>query len=63
MDKKTFFSVAGAIFLLVALVHLWRIIQGWAVFVGGYAFPVWASWVAVVVGLFLAFQGLKHRRS
>ncbi len=63
MNKKNFFSVAGALFLLIALVHLVRIIQGWDAAIGTYDLPVWFSWVVVIIGLVMAYQGLvKHRR-
>ena len=63
MSKKTFFTVSGAVFLLIALFHLLRIIQEWRVTLDGSVVPFWISWVAVIAGLYLAYQGLKHRRS
>lgn len=62
MDKKSYLGVAGGLFLLIGLLHLWRIIQGWEAEVSGFAIPFWWSWVVVLVGLYMAYQGLKHRR-
>jgi hypothetical protein len=63
MNKKNYFSVAGGLFLLIALVHLTRVVQGWDANIGAYDVPVWLSWAAVIVGGFMAYQGLvKHRR-
>ena len=63
MSKKNFFAVSGTVFLLIALVHLFRILQDWQVIIGDYTLPVWMSWAAVIAGLYLSYQGLKHRRN
>ena len=48
--KKPFTVVAAAIFALVALVHLLRVIYGWAVTIVGADVPTWTS----VLGLLIA---------
>lgn len=62
MSKKNFFAVSGTLFLLIAIVHLFRLLQGWPVLIGNFVVPIWASWVAVIAGLYLSYQGLKHRK-
>lgn len=66
MTQKNFAFIAGLLFLLVALTHLWRIIEGWDVVVYGNIMPMWASWVALVVTGILSFYGFRygmdHRR-
>jgi hypothetical protein len=59
MKQKTFFLVAGLIFLLIAIMHVVRLALRWAVFVGGWAVPMWVSAVAIVIAGYLASEGLK----
>ena len=52
--KKPFTSVAAIIFAVIALVHLLRLIYGWAVTIVGADVPTWASYVGLVVAGVLA---------
>ena len=60
---KTYARVAGAVFLIVAVVHLLRIIFGWEVRIGGVDIPLWASWIALVAAAALAYPGLRPNRA
>jgi hypothetical protein len=46
---KTYALIAGILFALVALVHLWRIVAGWDIVIDGTAVPMWVSWVGLVI--------------
>ena len=59
MSIKTFSLVAGVIFGIVALVQILRIVLAWDVVIGGWAAPMWFSWIAVLVAGFLSFTGLR----
>lgn len=59
MDQKTFNIIAGVIFALVALFHLLRVFMGWPAAVGGWALPMWVSWIALVVTAGLSYFGLS----
>lgn len=59
MQHKTFTKTAGIVFLVIALVHLARLIYGWNASINGVGVPVWASVVAVIVAGYLASQGLR----
>ena len=59
MDQKTFISLAGVIFAVVALLHVLRILMGWPAAIGGWAVPMWLSWVGVVVAGGLSYFGLS----
>lgn len=59
MKQQTFALVAGIIFLIIALLHLARLIYGWDAVINGAAIPLWGSIVAVAVAGYLALQGLK----
>lgn len=59
MNHKTYSQLTGAIFIIIALLHLGRIIWGWSAVIGGWTVPLWASWIALVVGAYLGWQGLR----
>ena len=58
MKTKTFFKVAGIIFLLIASLHLLRAVLGWDILINSVVIPMWVSWVVVVIAGFLAYAGL-----
>ena len=62
MSQKTFSRVAGVFFSLVALGHVLRIAFGASVVVEGFSIPMWASWIALVVTGFLAYEGFQGAR-
>ena len=62
MDQKMFNSVAGIIFLAIAVLHLVRIVSGWEAVIGGFVVPMWVSSAAVIVAGYLSYSGLHHGR-
>jgi hypothetical protein len=61
MNQSTFLKTSGIIFLVVALVHLWRAIAGIDLTIGSTMVPMWLSWVVVLVLGYLSYQGLRNR--
>lgn len=61
MTKTTYISVVSILFLIVGVVHIMRIINGWDVNIGGYDVPLFASWIGAIVTLYLSFQGLVSK--
>jgi len=59
MRQKTFSLVVGLIFLLIAVMHVFRLALKWEVALNDRSVPMWVSWLALVVAGFLAFEGLK----
>lgn len=59
MGRKSYALTVGLIFLIIAVLHLLRIILGWEAVIGGWAVPEWVSWTALVVAGFLAYHGLR----
>ena len=62
MSQKTFSLVAGAFFLLVALAHVLRIALSASVVIQNTSIPMWASWIALVVTGYLAYEGFRLSR-
>lgn len=57
MSQRAFSLIASAIFLLIALAHMLRLVLGGSFIVLGFSVPMWGSAFAVVVTGFLAYQG------
>lgn len=62
LNRKTYMTVTATLFLIVAIMHLLRIIFGWSVEIGGLSIPFWASWLGVLVAGALAYLGFTQRR-
>jgi hypothetical protein len=54
--------VTATLFLLMAIMHLLRIIFGWQAEIGGLNIPFWASWLGVLVAGALAYFGFTQKR-
>jgi hypothetical protein len=59
MTMKPFCTLAAAIFGLIALLQLIRIVMEWSVTLNGVDVPFWASWIAVAVAGALSFVGFR----
>ena len=46
---RTYIQITGAVFGVMALVHVVRLILNWPAQVGGWMVPIWISWVAILV--------------
>ena len=62
LNRKTYMTVTATLFLVVAVMHLLRIILGWQVEIGGLSIPFWVSWLGVLVAGALAYFGFTQRR-
>ncbi|MBI5732573.1 hypothetical protein HY967_01265 [Candidatus Jorgensenbacteria bacterium] len=62
MQPKTFSGIVGVIFLIIAVLHLFRIILGWEATIAGWEMPMWFSWPAFIVAGFLAYQSFRFQK-
>lgn len=63
MKNNMAFKIAGAVFLLVAIAHLLRLIFSMDVIIGGWAVPLWFSVFGFILTLLLAvwiFKSIKN---
>ncbi len=60
MEQRTYNTLTAMLFLIIALLHLLRIILGWPAQIGGVDIPLWASWLALVVTGALAYFGFRQ---
>ena len=59
MDQRTYNIVTATLFLIIAVLHLLRVILGWPARIGGLDIPLWASWLAILVSGGLAYFGFR----
>ncbi len=59
MDKKTIRVVTVAVFSIIALLHLLRLILQFDVVFAGWSVPLWASGIGVVLAGLLAWGNAK----
>lgn len=63
MTVQFYAATTSVIFLLVAVLHLLRVVMQWDVIIGTWHFPIWASVVAIIVAGFLSFAGYRLYRA
>jgi hypothetical protein len=59
---KPFTTLAAALFGLIALAHLYRLVRGCEVVVGGTMIPQWLSIVGLVIGAGMALMLWREAR-
>ncbi len=62
MNGRTYALVTGVVFLVIAVLHLLRLIFGWQAAIGGGSVPMWASWVALLIAGYLMYEGFRLGR-
>jgi hypothetical protein len=60
--SKPFTWVAAAIFALLALAHVVRVVTHFQVILGSHSIPEWVSYVAIVVGALLSWMLCREAR-
>lgn len=62
MGRKPFTLIAAAIFGLMAILHVYRLITDFQVIVGTHTIPYGVSWIALVVTAGLSWMLLREAR-
>ena len=57
MDHKNYATCTAVIFLIIFVLHGLRLFLGWDAVLGGWAVPMWVSWIALVVTGYLSYTG------
>ncbi|MGH6659192.1 MAG: hypothetical protein ACREBM_06025 [Sphingomicrobium sp.] len=61
--NKPFTTIAALIFLVMALLHAYRLATHFQVVLGSHTVPQWASWVGIIVPALLAWGLWKESKS
>lgn len=56
MRERSYITIAGVVFSLVAIMHLWRVFTGADLMIGEWDAPVWMSWFGVSIATYLAYM-------
>lgn len=59
MSLKIYLKTAGTIFLIIAVLHLMRLVLGWSAVMEGSSVPLWLSAVALGVAGYLGYEGFR----
>jgi hypothetical protein len=59
MNHRPFCAVTATIFTLVALLHISRLVNGWAVTIDTMSIPMFISWFGAIGPACLAFWGYR----
>ncbi len=59
MNQKNFVLTAKVIFIIIAVLHLVRVIARWSVVLNGWTVPIWASWLAFFIAGYLAYSAMN----
>ncbi len=54
-SERGLLKLAGLIFLIVALVHLMRLMFGWNLIIDTVVVPLWLSWFGVIIPGYLSY--------
>ncbi len=46
---QAYLQISGAVFGLIALLHIIRLLLNWPAQVAGWTVPLWISWIAILV--------------
>jgi hypothetical protein len=60
--SRPFTWIAAAIFALMALAHIYRLISHFQVIIGTHSIPMWVSYVAIVVTALLSWMLCREAR-
>ncbi len=63
MSTKTYCTLSAALFLLIGLTHIVRLLVGFTFQIGSLDLPRWVSAVGAIIMLFLAWSGFKSART
>jgi len=60
--SRPFTWIAAAIFALIAIIHIVRLVTHFHVVLGSHSIPMWVSYVAIVVGAFMSWMICREAR-
>jgi hypothetical protein len=62
MGNKPVTTIAAIIFLIMAIVHAYRLATHFQFVVGSHVIPMWVSWAGLIVPLLLAWGLWREAR-
>ena len=59
MRPRAYLVISGTIFGTVAILHLLRVVNSWALVLGPWSAPMWVSWLGTLVPAVLCVWALR----
>ncbi|MBS3085093.1 hypothetical protein J4225_00195 [Candidatus Pacearchaeota archaeon] len=59
MQRKTYLIVTAVIFSLISILHFLRAVFFWPAKIGTLAIPIWVSWLAIIISVYLVSVSLN----
>jgi len=56
MNQKTFTTITGIVFFIIAVLHLVRLLLHWDAVIGGWTVPAWVSGMALMLSGYFAYS-------
>jgi TRAP-type C4-dicarboxylate transport system permease small subunit len=60
--KENYLYLTSIIFLIVGIVHLFKILSGFSIVIAGVPYPLWISWAEMILAFGFAFLGFRFAR-
>lgn len=60
MSQQLYIIITVVIFLVISVMHIFRLVLGWKATLNNSPVPIWLSWVAIPIFGFLTYQGLRY---
>ncbi len=60
MSQHLYIIITVVIFLVISVVHMFRLVLGWKATLNNGPVPMWLSWVAIPIFGYLTYQGLQY---
>ncbi|MEI6316264.1 MAG: hypothetical protein WCO65_00880 [bacterium] len=62
MNKKIFFYISTVLFFFGGFIHLLRIMTGFEISLGGMTYPLWMTWIEMLVLFYLSFIAFRFTK-
>jgi purine-cytosine permease-like protein len=59
MSQRSYILTTTIIFAVIGVLHVLRLVFGWRAQIGGTEIPMWLSYIAVAVTVYLTIQGYR----
>jgi hypothetical protein len=60
---RAYLQISGALFGIIAVAHLLRLLRHWPIDLAGHVVPLWASWLGLVLAGALSIWALRLIRA
>jgi hypothetical protein len=60
---RAYLQISGALFGIIAVAHLLRLVRHWPIDLAGHVVPLWVSWLGLVLAGALSIWALRLIRA